>query len=151
MPVFMQWMFVLALVIALGLGVWIGFSIAHNSQPKAVREEPTDNIFADGIVLQVVGESHSNPDGTERQIIISKLKAGEMVRLVREPGNPYDPHAIRVDTPGGTLGYIARETAKDMASRMDSGMRCEACISTIAGGTADKPNRGVWLSVQELS
>jgi hypothetical protein len=33
------------------------------------------------------------------------------VELVREPANPYDPNAVRVEADGRQLGYVAREDA----------------------------------------
>jgi len=42
--------------------------------------------------------------------------------LVREPGNPHDPNAIRVELAGLYLGYVPRHIAKDLAPRMDAGM-----------------------------
>ena len=41
--------------------------------------------------------------------------------LVREPANPYDGNAIRVEADGEYLGYIPQKIAKDLASRIDEG------------------------------
>jgi len=43
--------------------------------------------------------------------------------LVREPDNPHDPHAIRVEIAGRVMGYIPRGIAKDLAAMMDAGRR----------------------------
>jgi len=43
--------------------------------------------------------------------------------LVREPDNPYDPNAIRVEIVGKYLGYVPRYIAKDLAPEMDAGKR----------------------------
>ena len=43
--------------------------------------------------------------------------------LVREPDNPHDPNAIRVEVGGLYLGYVPRHIAKDLASEMDNGKR----------------------------
>jgi hypothetical protein len=41
--------------------------------------------------------------------------------LVREPDNPHDPNAIRVELAGLYLGYVPRHIAKDLAPQMDAG------------------------------
>ena len=39
------------------------------------------------------------------------LREGDRVRLVREPENPYDEYAVRIDTENGDpLGYLAPDT-----------------------------------------
>jgi single-stranded-DNA-specific exonuclease len=43
--------------------------------------------------------------------------------LVREPNNPHDPNAIRVELAGLYLGYLPRHIAKDLAPVMDVGRR----------------------------
>ena len=41
--------------------------------------------------------------------------------LVREPDNPHDPNAIRVELAGLFFGYIPRDLAKELAPIMDTG------------------------------
>ena len=41
--------------------------------------------------------------------------------LVREPDNPHDPNAVRVELTGLYLGYVPRYIAKDLAPQMDAG------------------------------
>ena len=49
---------------------------------------------------------------------------GRIVSFEREPGNQYDPNAIRVILADGKmLGYIAKEMAATMAYEMDHGMK----------------------------
>ena len=43
--------------------------------------------------------------------------------LVREPDNPHDLNAIRVEIVGFYLGYIPKEKAKELAPLMDEGKR----------------------------
>ena len=43
--------------------------------------------------------------------------------LVREPNNPHDPNAIRVEIGGLYLGYVPRNIAEDLAPQMDDGRR----------------------------
>ena len=46
--------------------------------------------------------------------------------LVREPDNPHDPNAIRVEMAGFYLGYVPRHIAKDLAPFIDRGERYTA-------------------------
>lgn len=46
--------------------------------------------------------------------------SGELVRLIREPTNPYDRNAIRVDNSGGTqVGHVPKEVAAVLAPLVD--------------------------------
>ena len=56
---------------------------------------------------------------------------GEPVGLVREPDNPHDRHAIRVDNLGGeTVGYVRRRFASYLTPLVEAGMiRIEGRVS----------------------
>ncbi|MEX2549534.1 MAG: HIRAN domain-containing protein [Nitriliruptoraceae bacterium] len=61
------------------------------------------------------------------------LVAGRAVTLVREPGNPADPHAVSVwlgDDEGQAwrIGYLDRTVAARLAPRLDAGARAEAVL-----------------------
>lgn len=43
--------------------------------------------------------------------------------LVREPDNPHDQNAIRVEIGGKYLGYVPRDIAQNLAPEMDKGKR----------------------------
>ncbi len=58
-----------------------------------------------------------------------ELKAGDVLSLTREPDNPYDAKAIRVDWQGIKLGYVPRRENADMARMMDNGAKLEARIT----------------------
>lgn len=59
------------------------------------------------------------------------MKAGDALILTREPDNPYDAKAIRVDWQGHKLGYVPRRENADIARLMDRGARLEARISRL--------------------
>lgn len=59
------------------------------------------------------------------------LRAGDSLQLVREPGNPHDPRAIRVDWRGHKLGYVPRRDNDAIAWGMDRGDTLRATISRI--------------------
>jgi hypothetical protein len=72
----------------------------------------TYTFRAGGRLFDVVGESHyqsaleaasggRTPDGAACPLVTALL--------VKEPRNPYDQHAVRVDVGGQTVGYIPRD------------------------------------------
>ena len=90
------------------------------------------DIFLLGV--DVAGTSHI----LNIQALYDALEEGERVKFVREPQNPYDEYAIRIDTrrdepigyvaedenaldPGVKLGYIPRSINKVFARLMDAG------------------------------
>ena len=44
-------------------------------------------------------------------------------RMSREPDNPHDPNAIRVEIGDKLLGYIPRDLAETLAPQMDAGKK----------------------------
>jgi hypothetical protein len=59
------------------------------------------------------------------------LRIGDSLELVREPDNPHDPRAIRVDWRGHKLGYVPRRENDAIAWGMDRGDALRAMISRI--------------------
>jgi hypothetical protein len=51
--------------------------------------------------------------------------------LVREPANPYDANAVRVEWRGRKLGYVPRAENAALAWAMDRGERVAARISVL--------------------
>ena len=91
--------------------------------------------------LRVVG-SFAIPDFDS---IMIGLKVDMRAKLVREPNNPHDCNAIRVEAPcscGSKLGYIPRDDAAVFAPEIDSGIAYEAWISSI-----DREKRQVFIKV----
>jgi HIRAN domain len=113
--------------------------------PDPTERWPIISELRRGLLLDVVGEAHTNSDGTSRQSILARAAEGEPATLVREPRNPYDGNAIKVDLASGTVGYVKREVAAQLAKVMDAGMELDVEVSIVSGGTPDKPHRGIWL------
>jgi len=65
------------------------------------------------------------------KIIWGEMKVGDPLTLTREPDNPYDPNAVRVDWRGEKLGYVPRADNADLARHMDRGTKVEARISRL--------------------
>lgn len=61
----------------------------------------------------------------------SELKPGDALSLTREPDNPYDHNATRVDWQGFKLGYVPRRENADVARMLDNGAKLEARITRL--------------------
>jgi len=82
----------------------------------------------------------------DHQLMISQLKVGDRLVLVRELENVYDPNAIAVMTEeGNKVGYLDRGTAKDLAYSLDRLQKEQipAEVSDITGGLTRDSNLGI--------
>ncbi|MDE2598303.1 MAG: HIRAN domain-containing protein [Rhodocyclaceae bacterium] len=61
----------------------------------------------------------------------SQLQTGDALTLVREPDNPHDPNAVRVEWQGRQLGYLPRAENQAVAVELDRGSRVEARIARL--------------------
>jgi hypothetical protein len=57
------------------------------------------------------------------------MAVGERLQLVREPDNPYDANAVRVEWQGVMLGYVPRRDNAAVARQMDRGTVLEARVA----------------------
>lgn len=75
---------------------------------------------------------------------VSGIANGDVLRLVREPNNPHDANAIRVEMADGTLlGRIPRMVALSLARDMDSGLQPYAVVqSTSPAHSGSAPRYG---------
>ncbi len=60
-----------------------------------------------------------------------EMHVGDALTLAREPDNPHDARAVRVEWRGHKLGYVPRRENADIARLMDNGARLEARISRL--------------------
>jgi HIRAN domain len=67
----------------------------------------------------------------EASQVWSELRIGDSLELVREPDNPHDRNAVRVDWRGRKLGYVPRAENEALAWAMDRGERLTARISRL--------------------
>jgi hypothetical protein len=58
----------------------------------------------------------------------AQMKVGDALNLVREPDNPHDPLAVRVEWKGNKLGYLPRRDNQAVARQLDLGNPLEARI-----------------------
>ncbi len=65
------------------------------------------------------------------QAVWAQMKRGDPLALVREPGNPHDRNAVRLEWQGRMLGYVPMRDNADVARQMDHGARVEARITNL--------------------
>jgi len=68
----------------------------------------------------------------EAAAVWPELRAGDALQLVREPDNPKDPNAVRVDWRGRKLGYVPRRENAALAWGLDRGTALRARVSRLA-------------------
>jgi hypothetical protein len=83
-------------------------------------------------------------DGGE---VLRDLKPGARLELVREPENPYDANAVRVEWRGVKLGYVPRRDNAAVARQMDRGAALEARLA----GLLENRNRSVRLEFEVVA
>ena len=97
------------------------------------------------IRTKVSGVSFENRDGSERQRIIAKCKAGDRLYLRHDPDNEYSDFAIEVHhgPPGHEtqIGFLEDGLASNLLNHLSVN------ILDVTGGTPDKPTRGVNMEI----
>ncbi len=64
--------------------------------------------------------------------VFSRLKPGDSLQLRREPDNPHDVNAVRIEWQGHTLGYVPGDANEGIARQLDFGNRLRARISRLS-------------------
>ena len=64
----------------------------------------------------------------EGKQVWDQLEVGDALTLVREPANPHDARAVRVEWNGHMLGYVPRAENDAVARQLDRGNKLEARI-----------------------
>lgn len=60
-----------------------------------------------------------------------RLKVGDALVLIREPDNPHDGNAVRIEWRGVMLGYLPRAENRTVAAEMDRGTRIEGRVAAL--------------------
>jgi hypothetical protein len=64
----------------------------------------------------------------EGKALWDMMRVGDPLRLVREPRNPHDANAVRIEWRGEMLGYLPRRENADVARQMDLGAPVKARV-----------------------
>jgi hypothetical protein len=70
------------------------------------------------------------------------MRVGDTLTLVREPRNPHDANAVRVEWRGEMLGYVPRRENSDVARQMDHSAPVRARIVRL------KQARNPWQRIE---
>ena len=76
-----------------------------------------------------------------------ELRVGAPLALAREPDNPYDANAVRVEWQGRKLGYLPRRENAAVARHLDRGSALEARIAALR----QNRNRTVRIEMEIIS
>ena len=90
-------------------------------------------LGADGISARIVVQ-HAPLAGFvyyDGKAVWERMKTGERLTLVREPSNPHDANAVRLEWQGHMLGYVPRKDNADLARQMDHGARVQAHVTEL--------------------
>jgi hypothetical protein len=121
-------LFLLGLIITLAL-VLLSVKKAGKSgiAPPGRPKKPSRYGAGTNWVIMVAGRSHLTRTGdVDRGSIYKTLSQGQILRMVREPENPFDENAIVFYCEDGPareldLGYVPAWLAKRIAKKMDRG------------------------------
>jgi len=72
------------------------------------------------------------------------LRTGDRIELVREPDNPYDPNAVRIEWRGHKLGYLPQRDNGAVARQLDRGAALAASVARVI----ENRNHSVRLEVE---
>lgn len=81
----------------------------------------------------------------------AEIRVGDALTLAREPENPYDPQAVRVEWHGEKLGYVPRRENRAVARALEYGDPLQARVSRLLDD-ADPWKRlefEIWMVIQE--
>ena len=107
---------------------------------------PVSVLAADAVIVvqrsPLAGFRHYEGAGLWRD-----MKTGDRLELVREPENPYDAGAIRVEWRGRKLGYVPRRDNAAVARQLDRGTPLEARVAALREGR----NRSVRIEFEVIA
>ena len=105
---------------------WIGAAIA-----VVAALDLTSPVHAQSVRLLVQSSPLAGFRYHEAAAAWPELAVGDRLDLVREPANPHDANAVRVEWRGRKLGYVPRAENAALAWAMDRGERVTARISAL--------------------
>ncbi len=99
----------------------VGMAPGILSARQSIETDPSESTFLKLCTLRAAGLRYGACEAT-------RFLPDETLSLVREPCNPYDPWAVRIDHRGRKVGYIPRTHSRIVASLIDGGYRLEARV-----------------------
>jgi len=84
-----------------------------------------------------------------RQEFTKDLKSGDILTLIREPNNQYDPNAIAIFFNGNQLGYVNKFNAESIAPRLDAGTKAMCVVKELTGGGQKTQGVNIMIKLSE--
>ncbi len=81
-----------------------------------------------------------------RQDLVAGLEPGSELALVRDPENPYDRNAVRVQLGALHIGFIKAPIAARIAPNIDAGERYRAEVRHVTGGGTRSVGVNIWVT-----
>ncbi len=115
----------------------------HTTYPLTDQEHPDEYRSGSLICTKVAGVTFNN-----RQAVVARLVPSETIQLRREPNNPYDRNAIRVERLNGQqIGYLNRNMAARLAPFFKSQFKpVRGKVHSLIGAQGDGYSLGVIIS-----
>ena len=109
----------------------IADSLFERAEQILSRDAYAGIAEAQSFVTKVVGVTFEG-----RQAVVSALVAGQELVVARDTQNPVDANAIALRTMSGAqVGFLRRQIAAVLAPNLDGGVRYQAFVSQVTGGT----------------
>lgn len=70
----------------------------------------------------------------EGPALLERMRTGDPVTLVREPENPHDRHAVRIDYGGRKVGYVPRMVSEHVSWAIADRATAPGTISAVSPG-----------------
>jgi single-stranded-DNA-specific exonuclease len=116
----------------------------HNAVIYLTDDYYRDIADKEEFYTKVAGVTFDN-----RQTVVEKLYEGEKLYLFRDPNNPYDGNAVKVENSSGQqVGFLNARLAKHFALLLDRGEQYLTYVSQVTGGK--EKNYGVNIVIQRI-
>ena len=137
--------------------------VPHLAPADAPAAELVEELFADAERILARGEYEGIADAESfhtklagvsfegRQDVVARLEPGAVLRVVRQPDNPYDANAIALlDPTGEQVGFFNRRLAAALAPEIDGGVAFDVTVTEVTGGEGGA-SRGVNVLVSRTA
>jgi hypothetical protein len=112
-------------------GLLVGHWSSRSSSARTVERSPA--VFR-GYVAGF--QFHEGPE------LLASMSEGDRIRLVREPGNRHDRHAVRIEYEGRKIGYVPATVSEHVAFALGDRSEAPGVVSRV------KPDAVPWRAVQ---
>lgn len=140
----MEWIILFFILIIISIYAISKVTSKSTQQQQKFKITSENHVYKRPINTKIAGVTQNNEDGSNRQNILKTCQPEDKLLLRREHYNKYDKNAIQIllKRTGKQLGYINREVTAEIAPYIDSGNSIWAEITSLTGGSAQKPTIG---------